>query len=288
MDSARLDADASLDYSSAFWRRREHDGGVTTADAPRPHAQGTVTLGRTLGLDERMAHSFTRSASTGVVGLPYPEVLPLPTVRETYGRAHGAAARAAKRAFDLIFAILLLIALAPVWIAIAIAIKLDTPGPVLFRQRRIGQNGEAFSMFKFRTMVDGADEQKQALLHLNQAAEGLFKISQDPRITNVGGWLRATCLDEMPQLLNVITGRMSLVGPRPLVPEEDERITGGDRRRLAMRPGMTGVWQVCGASAIPIREMVVLDRDYLDGWSLWLDLKLLFLTARYVALRKGI
>lgn len=263
MNSAQVEADASLDYTSPFWRRTEENpAGVVTA--------------------------VRHGANTGVVGVPYPQVLPLPTVRESYERAHGLAARAAKRFFDLIGAILLLVVLAPVWLAVAVAIKIDTPGPILFRQRRIGQNGEPFWMFKFRTMIDGADDQKQALLHLNQAAEGLFKITQDPRITNVGGWLRATCLDEMPQLLNVITGRMSLVGPRPLVPEEDERITGRDRRRLAMRPGMTGVWQVCGASTIPIREMVVIDRDYLEGWSLWLDLKLLFLTARYVALRKGV
>jgi lipopolysaccharide/colanic/teichoic acid biosynthesis glycosyltransferase len=214
--------------------------------------------------------------------------VPLPQVRERHEPAHGLAARAAKRTFDLVGAILLLVLLAPAWLIIALAIKVDTPGPILFRQRRIGREGEAFSMFKFRTMVDGADEQKRALLHLNQAAEGLFKIDRDPRITNVGAWLRGTCLDELPQLLNVIGGRMSLVGPRPLVPEEDALITGGDRRRLAVRPGMTGVWQVGGASAIPIREMVVLDRGYLEDWSLWLDVKLLLLTARWCFLRKGV
>jgi lipopolysaccharide/colanic/teichoic acid biosynthesis glycosyltransferase len=221
------------------------------------------------------------------VALP-PELLPPPPVGLPYERPHGLAARAAKRAIDLVAALLLLIVLIPAWVAIALAIKLDSPGPVLFRQRRIGQHGESFWMFKFRTMEDGADEQKAELIHLNQAADGLFKIDGDPRITGVGGWLRATCVDELPQLLNVIAGRMSLVGPRPLVPNEDALIVGDDRCRLAMRPGMTGVWQVGGASAIPIRRMVVLDRDYLERWSLWLDLKLLLKTAQVVILRKGV
>jgi lipopolysaccharide/colanic/teichoic acid biosynthesis glycosyltransferase len=225
---------------------------------------------------------------TSEVALPVPELLPPPPVGLPYERPHGLAARAAKRAFDLVGALLLLIVLIPAWLAIAVAIKLDSPGPVFFRQRRIGQNGQAFWIFKFRTMEDGADEQKAELIHLNEAADGLFKIDGDPRITGVGAWLRATCVDELPQLLNVVTGRMSLVGPRPLVPNEDALIVGDDRSRLAMRPGMTGVWQVGGASAIPIRRMVLLDRAYLERWSLWLDLKLLLKTAQVVILRKGV
>src|SRR5262249_42606359 len=146
---------------------------------------------------------------------------------------------------------------------------------------------KTFSMLKFRTMVDGADEQKTALLHLNEAADGLFKIDGDPRVTQVGRWLRATSLDELPQLLHVVTGKMSLVGPRPLVPEEDAQITGAMRRRLQMRPGMTGVWQVNGASAIPIQEMVELDGGYVDDWSLWLDAKLLLVTAEHVVMRRS-
>jgi lipopolysaccharide/colanic/teichoic acid biosynthesis glycosyltransferase len=142
-------------------------------------------------------------------------------------------------------------------------------------------------MFKFRTMVAGADSRKPAVLHMNEAAEGLFKISGDPRLTRTGRWLRRTSLDELPQLLDVISGRMSLVGPRPLIPQEDSQITGAHRGRLSIRPGMTGVWQVKGASAIPISEMVELDREYIDQWSLWLDVKLLLLTASHVAHRRG-
>jgi lipopolysaccharide/colanic/teichoic acid biosynthesis glycosyltransferase len=202
--------------------------------------------------------------------------------------ALGPLPRAAKRALDLVGALLLLILLLPLWIAIVILIKADSPGPILFRQRRIGRDGRPFGMVKFRTMVDGADARKPALLHLNDAADGLFKISNDPRVTKTGRWLRATCLDEMPQLLHVITGKMSLVGPRPLVPEEDAQIRGVYRERLTMRPGMTGPWQVEGASAIPIHGMVLLDRYYIEEWSPWLDLKLLTRTATLVIGRRGL
>jgi lipopolysaccharide/colanic/teichoic acid biosynthesis glycosyltransferase len=207
--------------------------------------------------------------------------------RETTA-AFGLLPRAAKRTIDLIGAVLLLVLLMPLWIAIALLIKADSPGPILFRQRRVGRGGQTFGMIKFRTMVDGADARKPALLHLNEAAEGLFKISDDPRVTKVGRWLRATCLDELPQLLHVITGQMSLVGPRPLVPEEDAQIRGVYRERLAVRPGMTGPWQVEGASAIPIHGMVLLDRYYVEEWSPWLDLKLLTRTAALVIARRGL
>jgi len=203
-------------------------------------------------------------------------------------RSHPMAARAAKRTFDLVGATLLIVLLAPLWIAIALLIKADSPGPILFRQRRIGRNGQAFGMLKFRTMVQGADARKPALLHLNQAADGLFKIFDDPRTTKTGRWLRATSFDELPQLLHVVTGKMSLVGPRPLVPEEDAQIQGEHRCRLLVRPGMTGRWQVGGASTVPIHEMVLLDRSYLEDWSLWLDLKLLARTLRLVFARRGI
>ena len=203
-------------------------------------------------------------------------------------REHNPLARAFKRTFDLIGATLLLIVLIPIWLVIALLIKADSCGPILFRQRRIGRDGRPFSMLKFRTMVDGADSHKPRLLHLNDAAEGLFKISVDPRLTRVGCWLRTTSLDELPQLLNVVTGTMSLVGPRPLVPEEDARITGAHRHRLQMRPGMTGIWQVEGASSIPLQRMVLLDGDYIDRWSPWLDVTLIARTAGHVVRRKGI
>jgi lipopolysaccharide/colanic/teichoic acid biosynthesis glycosyltransferase len=224
----------------------------------------------------------------GAVALERPSGLRERIPKQTDGElTHGTLAMATKRAVDLVGSLLLLLLLSPLFCVIALLIKLDSPGSILFRQRRIGRSGEAFSMLKFRTMVDGADEQKAQLWHLNEAAEGLFKINGDPRVTRVGGWLRGTSLDELPQLLHVVTGKMSLVGPRPLVPDEDARILGANRRRLQMRPGMTGVWQVNGASSIPIHEMVKLDAGYVDNWSLWLDTKLIAVTAAHVVMRKS-
>jgi lipopolysaccharide/colanic/teichoic acid biosynthesis glycosyltransferase len=194
---------------------------------------------------------------------------------------------ALKRGFDLVVSCLALTLLSPLLIAIAIAIKLDSPGPVLYRQRRVGRGGGWFQMLKFRTMVDGAHSQRDDLRHLNECEDGLFKLTEDPRVTRVGRFLRATSLDELPQLLHVATGVMSLVGPRPLVPEEDLFITGMHRKRLDLRPGITGPWQVAGASEVPIREMVKLDYDYVVGRSMLSDLRLLLGTLPHVVRGRG-
>jgi exopolysaccharide biosynthesis polyprenyl glycosylphosphotransferase len=191
-----------------------------------------------------------------------------------------------KRVLDLTVSALALIVLSPLLAIIAAAIKLDSRGAVLFRQLRIGRDGEPFEMLKFRTMVSGAHERQHELHHLNQA-EGLFKIADDPRITRVGALLRRTSLDELPQLWNVIRGDMSLVGPRPLVGEEDRRIQGWQRRRLQLTPGMTGHWQVLGSARIPLNEMVKIDYLYVTNWSLWNDVKILLRTVPHVAGRKG-
>jgi lipopolysaccharide/colanic/teichoic acid biosynthesis glycosyltransferase len=202
--------------------------------------------------------------------------------------SHRPLAAAIKRTADLVISGLAIIVLAPILLVIAVAIKLDTRGPVLFRQKRIGREGRSFRMLKFRTMVEGADAQKGSIIHLNEAGDGLFKISRDPRMTTVGRFLRSTCLDELPQLLHVLIGQMSLVGPRPLVPEEDERVRGSYRRRLTMRPGITGVWQATGASRwIPLGQMAELDTGYVDNWSLWWDLRILWCTVSLVLKRAG-
>jgi exopolysaccharide biosynthesis polyprenyl glycosylphosphotransferase len=182
-----------------------------------------------------------------------------------------------KRSLDLAGSTIGLILLAPLLVGISLAIRLNTPGPVLFRQKRIGREGREFEMLKFRTMVDGADAKKSELIPLNEA-DGLFKIADDPRLTPVGRFLRRTFLDEIPQLVNVLRGEMSLVGPRPLVPDEDRRIEGWERRRLRLSPGMTGLWQIFGASRIPLREMVKIDYVYAANWSLWLDVQILLRT----------
>jgi lipopolysaccharide/colanic/teichoic acid biosynthesis glycosyltransferase len=282
MDSARLDTDPSAEGKIA----RTHTS--TAPEAIGHTAIGGAQIAQRVR-DAHSAHLVHNGSGAGTVALPYGGTLgDLAPADWGFERPHGLAGRAVKRTIDVVGALLLLIVLAPFWLMIALLIKADSAGPIFFRQRRVGRDGEAFSMFKFRTMVDGADAYKPALMHLNEAAEGLFKIDGDPRVTSVGRWLRSTSLDELPQLLHVVSGKMSLVGPRPLVPDEDVRISGGDRARLAMRPGMTGVWQVGGASSIPIHEMVRLDRGYLEDWSLWLDVKLLLQTAGHVVLRKGL
>jgi exopolysaccharide biosynthesis polyprenyl glycosylphosphotransferase len=195
---------------------------------------------------------------------------------------------AMKRAFDLLGASLGLLAISPLLIGIAIAIKLDSRGPVFFRQLRVGRHGQRFRMFKFRTMVPDAEQMKDALRHRNEAQEGLFKIADDPRITRVGRLLRKSALDELPQLLNIFSGEMSLVGPRPLVIEEDERIEGWHRRRLELMPGMTGPWQILGPARVPLREMMAIDYLYVANWSLWTDIKIMLRTVPHVLGRRGL
>ena len=194
--------------------------------------------------------------------------------------------RAVKRAMDIVGSLLALIALAPVMVAIAISIRLTSRGPVLFRQTRVGRDGRRFTMFKFRTMVEGADALKARLVGRNEA-DGLFKISDDPRVTRVGRLLRCTSMDELPQLVNVLRGEMSLVGPRPLVVDEDSKIQGRHRRRLHLTPGMTGDWQILGSARIPLHEMVKIDYLYVTNWSLWGDVKILARTVLYVFGARG-
>jgi exopolysaccharide biosynthesis polyprenyl glycosylphosphotransferase len=193
-----------------------------------------------------------------------------------------------KRAFDLVGASLGLLAISPLMLAFALLIKLDGRGPVFFRQLRVGRHGRRFHMLKFRTMVPDADALKESLRDQNEALEGLFKISEDPRVTHIGRFLRCTALDELPQLFNVVRGEMSLVGPRPLVIEEDQRIEGWHRRRLELMPGMTGPWQILGPARVPLKEMVTLDYLYVANWSLWTDVKILLRTVPHVLGRRGL
>jgi exopolysaccharide biosynthesis polyprenyl glycosylphosphotransferase len=192
-----------------------------------------------------------------------------------------------KRAFDLVSGLLVTVVFAPLLAAIALAIKLDSRGPVLFAQTRVGQDGLRFRMYKFRTMFDGADRLRAELADRNQT-DGLFKIKDDPRVTRVGKFLRRTSLDELPQLINVVRGEMSLVGPRPLVEDEDSQVEGWHRRRLHLMPGMTGAWQIMGNTRVPLREMVMMDYLYIVNWSLWADVKILIRTAGHVLGRRGL
>lgn len=194
--------------------------------------------------------------------------------------------RALKSGLDLMGAIVGLVVLAPLLAIIAAAIKIDSRGPVFFRQTRVGRDGRHFQMLKFRTMILGADDLKQDLRRRNEA-HGLFKIADDPRLTRVGRLIRRCSLDELPQLLNVLRGEMSLVGPRPLVIDEDQQITGWHRRRLQLTPGMTGQWQVLGSGRIPLQDMVKIDYLYVANWTLWEDVKILLRTLAHMVARKG-
>jgi len=191
--------------------------------------------------------------------------------------------RMLKRWFDLALTIPGLLVLTPVFAVIAFVIKRDSPGPVFFRQVRMGLNGRTFRIWKFRTMTADADERKPEVAHLNQHLRNggdprMFKIPNDPRVTRAGRWLRRYSLDELPQLFNVLRGEMSLVGPRPLILDEDRFVEHWARQRLDLKPGCTGPWQVQGGSRIPFGEMVRLDYLYVTGWSVKDDLRLLLRT----------
>jgi lipopolysaccharide/colanic/teichoic acid biosynthesis glycosyltransferase len=195
----------------------------------------------------------------------------------------------AKRVIDLAASVSGLILLSPLFALLAVAIKLDSPGPVFFTQNRVGLGGRVFRFVKFRTMRDGADAEKADMAHLNHTGDPrLFKIPDDPRVTRLGAFLRRWSLDELPQLWNVVIGDMSLVGPRPFFESDLEAYRDHHFIRLGARPGLTGLWQVKGRSSVlDFEEVVRLDREYIDGWSLWLDLKILLLTIPAVARRTG-
>jgi exopolysaccharide biosynthesis polyprenyl glycosylphosphotransferase len=192
-----------------------------------------------------------------------------------------------KRTFDVVVTMLLGVVLGPLLLAIALAVKLGSPGPVLFRQTRVGRHGRRFQMLKFRTMVTDAEARKRELLEHNEAPPPLFKIAHDPRTTRLGRFLRRFSLDELPQLLNVLRGDMGLVGPRPLVIEEDRLFSGWQRQRHEVAPGVTGPWQILGSSRVPMSDMVTIDYLYCANWSLWLDAKIIARTIPYVLSRRS-
>lgn len=183
-----------------------------------------------------------------------------------------------KRVFDVFFASLALLGLAPVFFTLAILIKLDGPGKIFFKQQRAGQDGEPFNMFKFRTMVEDAEEKLAELEAQNEGAGPLFKMKHDPRVTRVGRWLRKHSLDELPQFLNVFRGEMSVVGPRPSLFKEVETYKGHDQRRLYLKPGVTGLWQVSGRSNLDWSESIRLDLYYAENWTIISDLRIIWRT----------
>lgn len=192
-----------------------------------------------------------------------------------------------KRGMDIILSGIGLLVLSPVFIVVALAIKMTSKGPAVFAQERVGLNGRAFKIFKFRSMVVNAEELKARLAHLNEMSGPVFKITNDPRVTAVGKFIRKTSIDELPQLFNVFNGDMSLVGPRPPLTSEVNLYDSKHRKRLAVRPGITCIWQISGRNEVDFEEWMEMDADYVDRWSLWLDVEILARTVPVVLGMKG-
>jgi exopolysaccharide biosynthesis polyprenyl glycosylphosphotransferase len=195
--------------------------------------------------------------------------------------------RLLKRAMDFVGATLMLLVLAPLMGAAALALKLDSPGPVFFRQERVGLRGRRFNVVKFRTMCVGAEARQEELAMLSRDPNWLL-LDDDPRVTRVGRFLRHTSIDELPQLWNVLKGEMSLVGPRPLTASDADQLNDWRLTRIDLTPGLTGLWQVLGRTNIPFEEMIKLDYLYVTNWSLWTDIRLILRTLPVVLARKGV
>ncbi len=194
---------------------------------------------------------------------------------------------AIKRLFDIIASAVALLALSPLLVTVAILIKLTSSGPIFFKQKRVGLHGKPFNMLKFRSMVVNAEELKEKLQAFNEQTGPVFKIKNDPRITWIGRFIRKYSIDELPQLLNVLRGEMSVVGPRPPLPREVEKYAAWQRRRLSVRPGLTCIWQVSGRNQISFEEWMYLDMQYIDNWTLMTDLNLILRTVPVVLTGHG-
>ncbi|MDL9948864.1 sugar transferase [Gordonia sp. ABSL11-1] len=257
---------------------------VTSAEALGHTAMQTLSWDLE-GLDVDMV------VSPGVTDVAGPRMMlrpvaGLPLLHIDKPRYEGAN-RFRKAIVDRVGSMLVLLALAPVLVTVAIAIKLDTKGPVFYRATRVGINNSPFEMWKFRSMVQNADSQKDNLRGLNEGSGVLFKMRDDPRITRVGAFIRRYSIDELPQLFNVLGGTMSLVGPRPPLPDEVERYDGRVARRMLVKPGMTGLWQVSGRSDLSWEESVRLDLSYVENWSIMQDALILWKTVRAVVAKDG-
>jgi lipopolysaccharide/colanic/teichoic acid biosynthesis glycosyltransferase len=243
----------------------------SSATAPMPIANGS---------DHMHSNGWSGRTQTAAVALPGQNF-------EALAREEGLYVRGGKRLLDVVGSLVALVLTAPVLAFVALLIKLESPGPVLYRSTRIGRNGRPFTFFKLRSMVNGADRHRHHLSHLNEADGPVFKICNDPRVTRIGRLLRTTSLDEIPQFLNVLNGEMSLVGPRPPIPEEVAQYEPWQMRRLEVRPGITCLWQISGRSRIGFQEWMRLDLEYIKHQSLALDLKILLRTVPAVLSREG-
>lgn len=236
-----------------------------------------------LGLTTKLSLGFLPATRSRI---DYEEVAGTPFLSFSSAPTHPIA-HAAKRAFDLVVSVLALVLTAPLFLLIAVAIRLDSPGPIFFGQERSGLNGRRFKLWKFRSMVVDAEAHLERLREANEMSGPVFKMSHDPRVTRVGRILRKTSLDELPQFWNVLLGQMSVVGPRPPLPTEVAQYERWHRRRLSVKPGITCTWQVSGRNEIDFEDWMQLDLAYIDQWSLWLDVKILARTIPAVLFGRG-
>lgn len=244
--------------------------------------ESTIQVCREFGLESRILLSLAADVN-GANGESLSRAVGIPAT----GNASGETRLGLKRVFDLVAGLVLVVAVSPLLALLAIVVKLSSAGPILFRQKRVGLHGRNFVMYKFRTMINGAESLVHTVSHGSVMRGPVFKTPQDWRVTNIGRVMRRFSLDELPQLLNVIRGDMSLVGPRPLPLHESAAISGEHRRRFAMRPGLTCLWQVNGRSNVEFQKWMKYDLEYVDNWSLWLDAKLLLRTIPVVLTGKG-
>jgi exopolysaccharide biosynthesis polyprenyl glycosylphosphotransferase len=242
-----------------------------------------IAQARKMGIDIRLIPSLTETLANRT-DVQYIGDLPTIAILQT---SHQVLSRLLKRTIDIVGAGIASLVLLPGFLAIAIAIKLQSPGPVLYLSKRVGYKGQVFTCFKFRTMVADAASLQKTMAHLNERSGVLFKISKDPRVTRVGTILRKYSLDELPQLWNVLRGDMSLVGPRPSISSEVAQYEPDHLRRLDVAPGITGLWQVEARQDPSFESYVRLDSHYVRNWSLWLDLKILFRTINAVITGTG-
>lgn len=253
-----------------------------------PELDAEVLRGLAWQLEKTRTDLFVAPALMDVAG-PRTTIRPvdgLPLLHVEHPELTGVA-RVVKHSFDLVLASLALLLLLPTLLTIAIAVRFTSSGPALFKQTRVGKEGRTFSLYKFRTMCDGAEDRLAELRDLNEHDGVLFKLRKDPRVTPVGRWLRRYSIDELPQLINVVRGEMSLVGPRPPLESEVSKYADYVRRRLVVKPGLTGLWQVSGRSDLPWEEAVRLDLRYVENWSLAMDVVILARTLNAVVRSSG-
>jgi len=262
------------------WIARKHfiDEVVITESCPVDKVIRLLKEAREIGIDIRAVSGYYNDLAMNA-GIEYMGVFPLVSLHRNAPRT---ISLALKRAGDFVLSLAALIAAAPAMMAIAIAIRVESEGPVFYVSERIGRRGHVFPCFKFRTMVKDADQLRKHLDPLNERDGVLFKVSNDPRVTQVGRFLRKYSLDELPQFINVLRGEMSLVGPRPPIASEVEKYKLEHLRRLEVLPGLTGLWQVQARQDASFEKYIALDTAYVENWSFWLDLKILFQTAEVV------